>query len=331
MSSIASNFRDEIMPKLHWRALISNGTVMSAVTFFILLAVWTYYLPGGLSKFQLNDLFGLMVTLAFAAFGTTLVIIVGGFDLSVAGMVSLANVLAATKMSPDGGNVVAIVMLIAAIGLIVGLINGFLVAYLEIESIAATLATFIVLIGVSLVILSAPGGVVPASFQDALGSMIGGQVSTALIAIIGLAVLWMIIRRTRLGVSIFAIGADEDAALASGVQVPRVKMAAYAIAGLMYALAGLYYSAMVGTGDPNAGQQFLLTAFAAAAVGGASFAGGRGSAIGTIFGAGVLTIIPKVLFVLGVASFYTGVLQGIVLVLAVLLAIGSARLARVKA
>jgi ribose transport system permease protein len=231
-------------------------------------------------------------------------------------------------MHEDGGNAVAIAVLVAAIGLLIGLVNGYVVAYLGLESIAATLASYITLTGVALVILSAPGGVIPESFSSPLTSLIGGQIPAALIALIALALLWVVIRRTRYGVGLFAIGADESAAAMSGVRTRAVKITTYALAGLMYALAGLYYSAEVGTGDPNAGQPFLLTAFAAAALGGASFAGGRGSVIGTIFGAGVLTLIPKVLFVLGVDSFYTSVVQGIVLVLAVLFALAAAKVVR---
>lgn len=326
MTAMTEGIRRTLAPRASWRGLLSSGTVMSTVTFVILLLVWTYYLPGGLTAFQLNDFLGLMITLAFAGFGTTLVIISGGFDLSVAGLISLANVLVATKMQPD--NVVQMAILVAAIGLGVGLINGFLVAYVGLESIAATLASFIVLTGISLVVLAAPGGAVPESFASPLTALIGGQIPVALLVLIGLALVWLVLRRTRFGVGLFAVGADEGAAEMSGIRVPLVKMGTYALAGLMYALAGMYYTAEVGTGDPNSGEPFLLTAFAAAALGGASFAGGRGSAIGTIFGAGVLALIPKVLFVLGVASFYSSVVQGIVLIAAVLVAILTARLVR---
>lgn len=317
-----------VLSRLSWRKALASGTFVSAVTFVILLAIWTYYLPGGLTAFQFNDLLGLTITLAFAGFGTTLVIISGGFDLSVAGVISLANVIAATKMAEDGGNWVAIVLLVALIGIVVGLINGYVVAYLGLESIAATLASYIALTGIALVILAAPGGQIPASFSDPLTSLIGGTIPAALIALVVLALIWLWIRRTRYGVGLFAVGADEAAATMSGVHTKIVKVATYAIAGLMYALAGLYYSAEVGTGDPNTGQPFLLTAFAAAALGGASFAGGRGSVIGTIFGAGVLTLIPKVLFVLGVESFYTSVVQGIVLIVAVVFALVAAKAVR---
>lgn len=328
MSTYVGAPRRAGLPALRWRTVLASGTVMSAVTFLILLAIWTYYLPGGLNAFQFNNLLGLTITLAFAAVGTTMVIISGGFDLSVAGVISLANVYVATHMHGGSGSVIGVALTVALIGVATGLVNGFLVGFLGLESIAATLSTYIVLTGFALIVLNAPGGTVPASFADPLSSLIGDQIPVALLVIAGLAIFWLLIRRTRFGVGLFAVGADEGAAAMSGVRVRAVKLTTYALAGLLYALAGLYYSAEVGTGDPNSGQPFLLTAFAAAALGGASFAGGRGSAIGTIFGAGVLTLIPKVLFVLGVASFYTNVVQGVVLVLAVLFALLTARLAK---
>lgn len=327
MSAMAAGMRRTFAPRrISWRNIVANGTVMSAVTFIVLLLVWTYYLPGGLTAFALNDFLGLMITLAFAGFGTTIVIISGGFDLSVAGMISVANVIVATKM--QDGNIIEVAVIVAAIGLGVGLINGFLVAYVGLESIAATLGTYIVLTGVALIILAAPGGTVPDGFANPLTALLGNQIPVALLVLIGLGAVWLLVRRTRYGVGLFALGADERAAEMTGIRVRPVKMATYAIAGLMYALAGLYYAAEVGTGDPGSGAPFLVTAFAAAALGGASFAGGRGSVIGTIFGAGVLTLIPKVLFVLGVASFYASVVEGIVLILAVLAAILTARLVR---
>jgi ribose transport system permease protein len=311
-----------------WRELASNPTLLSVITFLVLLQIWNYYNIGGLRIADLSNLFSLMITLALAGFGTTIVIIAGGFDLSVAGLVSIANVVVATQMTGGGANAVLVSVAVIGIGLTVGLLNGFLIAYLGIESIAATLATYIASSGVALLILAAPGGSVPQVFSGPLTAVVLGVLPAPLLTLLGLGALWIVLRRTRFGVQIFALGADETAAGLSAVRTRRVKLGAYALAGVMYSLAGLYYSAVIGTGDPTSGTPFLVSAFAAAALGGCSFAGGAGSAIGTIFGAGVLALIPKVLFVFGVASFYTQVVQGVVLVLAVLFAIVVARIAR---
>jgi len=309
-------------------AAATNPALLSAVTFVVLLQFWSYYNPGGLLIGDMSNLFSLMITLALAGFGTTIVIISGGFDLSVAGVISIANVVVATQMTDSASSAVTVSLVVVAIGLAVGLINGALIAYLEIQSMAATLATYIACTGVALLVLAAPGGVVPATFSDPLSAVVFGVIPAPLFALIALAALWLVLRRTRYGVHLFAVGADEAAAGLSGVRTARTTLVTYALAGVMYSLAGLYYSAVVGTGDPASGQPFVVAAFAAAALGGCSFAGGSGSAIGTIFGAGVLALIPKVLFVLGVASFYTQVVEGAVLVGAVLFALAVSRVAR---
>lgn len=317
--------------KARWRSFAANPTLLSVITFLVLLQIWNYYNIGGLRISDLNNLFSLMITLALAGFGTTIVIISGGFDLSVAGLISVANVVVATQMTGTGANALLVCAAVVVIGLVVGLVNGVLVAYLGIESIAATLATYIALSGVALLVLAAPGGSVPEVFSAPLTAVVFGFLPAPLLTLLVLGALWVGLRRTRFGVQLFAVGADETAAGLSGVRTARVKVLAYTLAGVMYSLAGLYYSAVIGTGDPTSGQPFLVTAFAAAALGGCSFAGGAGSAIGTIFGAGVLALIPKVLFVFGVASFFTQVVQGVVLVLAVLFAIVMARVARRRA
>jgi ribose transport system permease protein len=323
MSTYVGSLKRTATPMLNWRVVLANGTVMSAVVLVVLLLVWSYYQPGGLTIVEWTDFSTLMTTLALAGFGTTLVVISGGFDLSVAGVISVVNAYVATKMTPD--NVVNVCLTVVVIGLAIGLLNGFAVAILRLESIAATLASYIMLAGVALLILDAPGGTVPQSFSDAITTDHNG-IPAALWVLLGLAALWFLFRRTKFGTGLFALGENEDAARMSGVPTRVVKMGAYALAGVMYALAGLYLSAVTVTGDPNSGTPFLLATFAAVALGGASLAGGRGSAIGTILGAGVLTVIPKVLFVLGASDFWAGLVQGFVIIAAVVLGLASVRL-----
>src|SRR5581483_70563 len=141
-------------------------------------------------------------------------------------------------------------------------------------------------------------------------------------------VFWLVLRRTDFGVALFAIGADETAAGLAGVSVRWTKFFAYCIAGMLYGVAGYMLSAQTATGNPNSGAAYLLLTFAAVAIGGTSFSGGRGGVIGSMIGAATLTLLQKVLFSAGVSSFYTGIFQGVVMILAVLIAAISARLAK---
>jgi ribose transport system permease protein len=133
------------------------------------------------------------------------------------------------------------------------------------------------------------------------------------------------VRRTDWGVALYAIGADESAAELAGIPVRRVRLLAYVAAGAMYGLAGYALTALTASGDPNAGTSYLITAFAAIAIGGTSFNGGRGGLIGAMVGAATLTLLLKVLFSLGVLSFATGIAQGLVMIVAVLLGALAAR------
>jgi ribose transport system permease protein len=265
--------------------------------------------------------------LVLAATGLTLVILIGGFDLSLAGIVVLANVILATRSGSTFESGLLGVVLVLLAGLAVGAVNGFLIAYLGVQSIAATLGTFIMSAGIALIVLPTPGGVVPTFISSGLTSTIGGVIPAPLIVVVLCMAGWLALRRTSFGAHMYAVGGDERAATQSGIRVAWVKFRVYVTAGLLYALAGVMLSAQTASGDPNGSALFMVLTFAAVALGGARFGGGRGTALGSIFGAGILTVLQKTLFAVGVSTFYTGIVQGMVLIGAVLIGQLSSRLA----
>ncbi|MBD0861956.1 ABC transporter permease [Gordonia sp. zg691] len=282
-----------------------------AVVYGILLAVS----PQEGTSYSFGNFMALVAPLALAAAGTTLVLLTGGFDLSVAGVISLTNVICATQMA-GASSPWMIVALVLAVGMIAGAINGFLVVFLGLQSLAVSLAVHIVVTGLALVVLPAPGGTIPLDFTSFVQKSVGGTVPMALIVMLVVALAWLVFRNTRTGVAVVALGGDREATRLSGVPVRAAEFSAWVLAGLLYGMAGAMLAGTTATGNPAAGTPFQLTAFAAMALGLISFKGGRGSVIAAMFGAATLMAIPKVLFGLGVADFWVGACQGIVIILA---------------
>jgi ribose transport system permease protein len=310
------------------RRLLGNGTLIVAIIYVVLFAAFASSQHDALSLTGITDLLNNALPLALAAAGGALVVLTRGFDLSVAGVVALSNVLMATEVGDGPQGALFGLALVAAVGLAVGAVNGFLVAYVRLQSIASTLATMIVSSGIALLVLDAPGGTVPDFVADDLTDVVLGRIPVAAL-IAGVVVLvWMALRRTDWGVALYAIGADETAAGLAGIPTRRVKFLAYCLAGVFYSLSGYMLSALTATGNPNAGNSYLLLTFAAIAIGGTSFAGGRGGVVGAMIGAATLSLLQKVLFSAGVSSFYTGIFQGAVMILAVLVAALSELFAR---
>jgi ribose transport system permease protein len=292
-----------------------SSVIIAVVLFAVLYGSLILVQPTQLNPFSFNNLAVLVTSLGLAAAGTTLVLLTGGFDLSVAGIISLANVMAATMMAQAPDQAWLIALLVIAIGACVGMINGILVSVVGLQSIAVTLATFIVLSGVALMVLPAPGGAVPETFTRPLTTRLG-PVPVALLILVALMVLWIVFAKTRTGMAAPAVGADIAAARMSGVPVRLVQTVCYTLAGALYACAGLYLSAATASGDPNSGRPFLLTAFAAMALGLVSFSGVSCSVIAAVFGAASLMVIPKLLFAAGIADFWAGAVQGTVILAA---------------
>ncbi|TPM52989.1 ABC transporter permease [Mesorhizobium sp. B2-2-4] len=308
-----------------WRAVIS-GTGIVAMIYVLLYALYAFWQPDALSVYTFTDLVNNSTPLALAAAGETLVVISRGFDLSVAGVVSLTNVLMAVYPFDGPGGALASLLMCCAIGGAVGAVNGILVARLGLQTIAATLGTMIVCQGLALVILDAPGGMVADFITYTLTDTLFGIIPIAGLFLVAAIALWLAFRRTNTGIGLYAIGADEQSARFSGVPVAGVRITAFVGAGILYGVAGFMLSAQTATGNPTAGTPFLMLTFAAVALGGTPLSGGRGSLVGSILGAGTLMLLQKVLFSGGVSSFYTGIFQGFVLVLAIVFGSAVARL-----
>ena len=176
-----------IVESLTRRSVGTNReTRIALIVFVACYGAVLFVTPFERNSYAFNNFVVLMTPLAIAAVGTTLVLITGGFDLSVAGTISLSNVIAATTMAKHPGAIPLIVLIVIAVGLLIGLVNGLLVVRAGLQSLAVTLGTFIILTGIALVVLPAPGGEVPESFALALTDPLG-PVPVALIVLLLLA------------------------------------------------------------------------------------------------------------------------------------------------
>ena len=304
------------------------GPTVAALLYILMYVVYAANEAGALSQFGISNLLNDTVVLAVAAAGLTLTVLTAEFDLSGIGVIAIANVVVATTSDGSAGWLVSLLEALA-IGGAIGLMNGCLVGMLRLQSLAVTIGTMIACEGVALMVLAAPGGEVADSITNRLTGNIA-NVPVAAIVILGVLVLWFLLAGTRLGIAIYAVGADENAARLSGLSVSRTKLFAFLLAGVAYGFAGYMLSAQTGSGDPRASDTFLLFMYASVAIGGTSLMGGRGGVFGSLIGAGILTVMQKMLFALGAASFYTDVFSGIIMLVAILISTIPALLSRLR-
>jgi ribose transport system permease protein len=272
-----------------------------------------------LSYFDLQVLSSGSATLVLAAMGETVVILVGGFDLSVGAVISLVNVALATNMTPEPMTQVLLSVGALALGAMVGAFNGFFIAVMRLQPIVVTLATMFIVQGGTRLILDKPGGMIPPSLSAFLtGDVVPDVVPAAIVVLLVALGLWGAIKRTRLGTAIYAVGGDEEAATTRGVNVRLTKFLAYTIAGAYYGAAGLYISANSSGGDPLVGAPMLLQIFTAVVLGGTVLGGGRGGCLGTLFACFTLTTIINALLIFNVSAYYSTLVQSVILIGAVL-------------
>lgn len=253
---------------------------------------------------------------AFATAAMAVVVIVGGIDLSVASIMAVCAVTAAVLMQSMGAiPAVAITLLI---GLGMGMINGGLIVVTRVPDIVVTLAMLFVWEGTALLILNAPGGTVHDWLEDSIAGTLLFWVPKALIVMaIAVALVWIPLKRSKLGLSIYAVGSDELAAFRSGVAVGWTKVAAYGVCGLFCAMGGLSLIMLTGIGEPVPGP-YLLASVAAVVLGGVVLGGGIGGLLGPIIAVFILRIIRTILTLAAVDPNVTTIVEGTIMVAVVM-------------
>jgi len=295
-----------------------RGPLIAMAALLICLAL-IRLVSGSLGYYELSSMATGGATLAIAAVGQTIVVLSGGFDLSAAAVISLVNVSLASHMQDDPTSIALWGVGGIAIGAAAGAFNGFFIAVLRLQPIVVTLATMFILQGVTLLVMDKPGGQIPAGFSQFFVSDVApGLLPTPVLLLAALVAAWLLLKNTVFGTAIYAIGSDREAVGAAGLDVRRAEFFVYVLSGGLYGLAGLFVSAQTGSGDPLIGGPMLLQMFASIVVGGTLLGGGRGGPVGTIFGAYVLMLVVNILLVMNVPAFYSSVVEGSILIVAVL-------------
>jgi ribose transport system permease protein len=293
-----------------------NGWTLGLIAFFVLLLVFTRLIQPSYGVTGVQGLAISVLPLALAAVAQAVVVISGGIDLSTGSMMALTSVVSATLMLGQSSEVgVAVVIGVLLLGLVLGAVNGGLVVLTRVPDIVVTLAMSFVWAGSALLVLKTPGGGAAQWLRDLVLGSIGNDwiPKAAVVLIVVVAVIWIPIRRSRLGLSLYATGSNQLAAFRSGVSIGRTKVIAYALGGLFAALAGLSLTASTGIGTPVPGPYTLLSV-AAVVLGGVSLAGGRGGVVGPIVAVMVLSLIRTDMTFLGMNTNLATVAQGVILI-----------------
>jgi ribose transport system permease protein len=256
--------------------------------------------------------------LAIVALGSTAVILTGGIDLSPGSMIALLTMFLAVMMKLHGYPIWLTIVLVVALGGLFGAVNGFLVAYGRIPAFIVTLAGLSAYKGFALTV--GPGTPIfdlsPSFGQIFYGELLG--IPLPLYYVVALyAVGTVVLNHTRFGREIYAIGGNESAALLTGIKVRRVRLCAFLIAGVCAGVAAVLLSARLNSGSPNYGELIELQAIAAAVVGGASLAGGRGHVVNTLVGVLIIVVVQNGLNLNAVSTSVQSVAIGLIILLAV--------------
>ncbi len=293
-----------------------DSWTLGLIVIFVVLFAFTKALR---STYGLDALAIASLPVAFAAAGQAIVVISGGIDLSIGSVMALTNVIAASMLASYPELSVPIVIVVLLVGLLVGAVNGILVVVSRVPDIVVTLAMLFVWAGVALLVLGTPGGASTPWLREISSGTLGIELlpRALIVLLVVVGVVWIPLRRSQLGLSIYAVGSNRLAAFRSGVHVEGTKIVAYALTGLFASLGGLALTASTGIGTPIPGP-YLLLSVAAIVLGGVSLAGGRGGLLGPIVGIYILGIIRADLTFLGMEPAFSTVIQGVIMVIVVM-------------
>ncbi|MBP2625769.1 MAG: ribose transporter permease [Firmicutes bacterium] len=256
---------------------------------------------------------------AIISVGMTLVILTGGIDLSVGSIIALAGSITAGLLV-SGQSILPAILTGMVVGGVLGLMNGLLITRAGIPPFIATLGTMTVARGLTLVYTDGrPITGMEEGFRFLGGGYISGIPVPVIVMVFIFVSAYIMLKKTRLGRYIYAIGGNEEAARLSGINTKKILLSVYILAGLLAGFSGIIMASRLNSAQPTAGVGFELDAIAAVVLGGTSLSGGVGTIGGTLIGALIIGILDNGLNLLNVSSFYQQIAKGLVILLAVFL------------
>lgn len=305
-----------------WLAFARNNAAILLIYLFIFLLIGTgsFFSDRFLTASNLLNIMRQSIVLGLLAIGQTAVLLTGGMDISQEMVARLVGLVVATLFAATGSNptmILPLLLLGTTIGVILGLFNGFLITRTHAVPFIITFGVAFLLRGINLAISTTPIRGVPDAYLTVYDAKIGiVPVNVIVMALVWLGA-WLFTTRSRLGRNIFAVGGSERIAKLSAIRVNRTLVWAYVLSSAFAALAGLFLLARTGVGDPNAADGMTFQAIVAAAVGGISLYGGRGSIFGTLGGVLLLTLLSNFFNLMQINIFYQQLLLGIIVLVAV--------------
>lgn len=308
------------------RLLSSRNPVLGTLVIFILVIIaFTIFspiknsFPVFISGENIKNILEQTAGISIAAFGMTLVLLVGGIDLSVGSLLALISVVSANLLEKYNFSIVLTVLICLCIGFTVGLLNGLIITRFRVQPFLVTLGTLSIVKGLAYVISQGESVYISNRMFGQIfvhGSILMIPVSV-LWTIIFLFIMFILVSKTKFGRRVQAVGGNELAAITSGVNVKSIKVFSYVICGGVSAFSGMILVSRLGTGMPSVGAGFELNVIAAVVLGGTGFSGEGGNMFGTLLGSLVIGTIMNGLTILGVSSYIQDVIKGAVIILTI--------------
>ncbi|MBR6153982.1 MAG: sugar ABC transporter permease YjfF [Treponema sp.] len=335
-----ANIFTNLFGKKENRQPLSNTTLLLTITIctFIGMYVLAMIIWGGgfLNPQQFLDLFNNNAYLIVIACGLTIVMITGGIDISVGGSVALITMASVVFMEDHGGGIFSSVLISLGIGLAVGLVQGYLVAYLKIQPFIVSLAGMFFTRGMTTIVSKVPRTATNEAFialkehyidipflgtYSRNGTWIPSSIEVGvIIAIVVVILLWAMLKWTRFGRNLYAVGGNSESALMLGINVRRTQFFAYVLCGLLAGIAGFCYLLHTGAGNASNATGAEMQAIASSIIGGTLLSGGVGSVIGTLFGVMSLKTINNIVVASGLREpYWQSITTGLMLCFFILL------------
>jgi ribose transport system permease protein len=291
------------------------------IVFIVVVAINAYLQPGFFSYDVYKSNLASFTPLILASMAQAIVILVGGIDLSIGTAITLSTVVMAATMTDSLASVLTGIILAILATILIALLNGITVGYLKLPAIISTFATSAICFGIALLLMPQPGGYIPPVFYQTYLATIAYILPVSLLVILIGLIIWSYLKKRKIYRYIYAVGGDEQAAYANGINTSKVKLIAFLISGFFIFLTSLVVVAQTSTGDANIGNGYTLNTIASVVIGGISLRGGKGYLLGAVLGALILGFISNIIFFANIPSFYQDLIKGLIIIIALTLSI----------